>query len=84
MHTLKEYGIIKELNIDNLKNKYEIAAQKKHHHLVCKVCGDVIDVFLDTTQIAEQTQQLEGFDVDYCEVFCYGVCNKCKEKQKGN
>ncbi len=84
LHTLKEHGVIKELNINEIKNKYEIAAQKKHHHLVCKVCGEVTDIFLDTTQIAEQTKSLEGFDVDYCEVFCYGVCSKCKEKEKGN
>jgi Fur family peroxide stress response transcriptional regulator len=84
LHTLKENGIIKELNVDNLKNKYELSNQPKHHHLVCKVCGEITDIFLDTAQISQQTQHIEGFDVDYCEVFCYGTCPKCKEKAKGN
>ncbi len=83
LHTLKEFGIIKELNIDNSKNKYEIAAQRKHHHLVCKVCGEVTDVFLDINAIGEQLKNIEGFDVDYCEVYCYGTCSKCKEKSAG-
>ncbi len=80
LHTLKDVGVIKELNIDNTKNKYEIAAQEKHHHLVCKMCGEVTDVFLDTNQISQQLRDVENFDVDYCEVYCYGVCSKCKEK----
>ncbi len=83
LHTLKEFGVIKELNIDNTKNKYEIAAQPKHHHLVCKVCGEVTDVFLDISTIGPQLKDVEGFDVDYCEVYCYGTCSNCKNKSAG-
>ncbi len=84
LHTLKENGVIKELNVDSQKNKYEIAAQEKHHHLVCKMCGEITDIFLDTQQISQQLKNVDGFDVEYCEVFCYGVCKSCKEKAKGN
>ncbi len=83
LHTLQEFGIIKKLSISNAKDKYEIAAQPKHHHLVCKVCGEVTDIFLDIDTIGSQLQNLKGFDVDYCEVYCYGTCSKCKEKTTG-
>ncbi len=83
LHILKEEKVIKELNIDNAKNKYEIAAQPKHHHFVCKQCGQVTDIFLDMSQIEEQVRN-NGFDVDHCEVYCYGVCDKCREKKKNS
>lgn len=77
LHTLKEQKIIRELNIDNAKNKYEIAEQPKHHHFVCQQCGQVIDIFLNIGSIEKQVKD-DGFDVDHCEVYCYGLCNKCK------
>ncbi len=84
LHLLKEHGIIKELSIEGKKSKYEIAAQPKHHHLVCKVCGEITDIFIDTDQIDAQIKQLEGFDVEHCEIYCYGICSKCKEKMENN
>ncbi len=84
LHLLKEYGVIKELSLKDRKNKYEIAAQPKHHHLICKVCGEVVDVFLNTESLDSQIKNLEGFSVEHCEVYCYGICEKCKQKMENN
>ncbi len=84
LHLLKEYGVIKELSIKDRKSKYEIAAQPKHHHLICKVCGEVTDIFIDTSQIDKQIKEMEGFSAEHCEVYCYGICNKCKQKMENH
>ncbi len=80
IHTLKEHGIIKELAISGAKNKYEIAEQKPHHHLICKVCGDVIDIEVDTSFLNQQLKELKDFEVSNCDIYCYGVCSKCRNK----
>ncbi|AEA34533.1 Fur family transcriptional regulator [Hippea maritima] len=80
IHTLRDRGVIKELSIKGAKPKYEIAAQKPHHHLICKVCGDVIDIEIDTTFLKEQLKKVEDFEVSNCDIYCYGICSKCKGK----
>jgi len=80
IHMLKKYGVIRELTISGAKSKYEIAYQKPHHHLICKVCGSVMDVEVDTSFLKQQLKNLKGFDVSNCDIYCYGICEECKHK----
>lgn len=80
IHTLKKYGVIKELAISGSKSKYEIAKQKPHHHLICKVCGNVIDIDIDTSFLKKQLKDLKDFEVTNCDIYCYGICSRCKNK----
>ncbi len=83
IHTLKKYGVIKELAISGSKSKYEIAKQKPHHHLICKVCGSVIDIEIDTSFLKKQLKDLKDFEVTNCDIYCYGICSRCKNKTSG-
>ncbi len=80
IHTLKKYGVIKELTISGAKSKYEIAYQKPHHHLICKMCGEVIDIEIDTSFLKKQLKDLENFEISNCDIYCYGICSKCRNK----
>ncbi len=81
IHTLKKYGVIKELAISGSKSKYEIAMQKPHHHLICKICGNVIDIEVDTSFLKKQLKDLKDFEISQCDIYCYGICSKCMNKQ---
>ncbi len=83
IHTLKKHGLIKELAISGAKSKYEIAFQKPHHHLICKVCGDVIDIDIDTSFLKKQLKEVKDFEISSCDIYCYGVCSKCRNKTQG-
>ena len=83
IHTLKKYGVIKELAISGSKSKYEIAKQKPHHHLICKVCGNVIDIDIDTSFLKRQLKDLKDFEITNCDIYCYGICSRCKNKTSG-
>ncbi len=82
IHMLKQYGVIRELTISGAKSKYEIAYQKPHHHLICKVCGKVMDIEVDTNFLKQQLKNLKDFDVSNCDIYCYGVCEDCKHKSR--
>ena len=47
-----------------------------HHHLVCSVCGDVRDVYLDGVDHLVPTDA-EGFAVSTTSVVFYGRCARC-------
>lgn len=80
IHILKKYGVIKELAITGAKSKYELALQKPHQHLICKVCGSVIDIDVDTSFLKQQLKDLKGFEISNCDIYCYGICSNCKNK----
>ncbi len=50
-----------------------------HHHFVCRGCGDVWDVYLDTVdfRVDRRRSQLKGFTIDRGEVQLHGLCARC-------
>jgi Fur family transcriptional regulator, peroxide stress response regulator len=53
-----------------------------HHHLICSVCGNFVDVdlrdFYHSMLLSEE--QRKGFDVQKISIDIYGVCPQCKNK----
>ena len=47
-----------------------------HHHVVCRVCGEVCDVYVAGTSDL-QVQGLEGFAVDRSDIVFHGTCARC-------
>lgn len=48
-----------------------------HHHVVCSVCGEVRDVYLDGV-CDLQPRNAEGFDVTSASVVFHGHCGHCR------
>ena len=63
--------------------RYE-AALDKHHHLVCTVCGDIVNVQInDALPLAQGVAGDHGFsDVD-CAVVISGRCTRCTHQRNG-
>jgi Fe2+ or Zn2+ uptake regulation protein len=73
IHTLKQEKILSEINLKNLKPKYEIK-KHSHGHFICQKCGKVYDFELQN--ICNPT--LKEIDkINESEVYLYGVCKKC-------
>ncbi len=78
---LLEKNLLKEVALNNFKSKYEIT-KKTHAHLVCKECGAVEDIDLNSN-IYEESKALtkdKEFNFDDLELNIYGICKKCKTK----
>src|SRR6185295_9472199 len=43
VESLEQLGIIRQLRLQDRQAHYEIA-DDHHHHLICKICGKIVDV----------------------------------------
>ncbi len=77
---LKKEGLIQELAVRNHGGKrfdYNIVP---HDHLICNVCGKIIDVEVNIDHpLMLDEKQKNGFDVRETRIKFYGICPDCKE-----
>jgi Fur family ferric uptake transcriptional regulator len=72
-------GLVRRIEPAGSSALYETRTADNHHHLVCRVCGAVVDV---DCVIGEapclDPSDLAGFDVDEAEVVFWGTCGDCR------
>ncbi len=83
--SLKQKGLIRQIDLRQNHAHYEFADMAEHHHLVCAECGKIEDVrhckvedwegtvLKHSKQFAEIRQHALEF---------YGVCKACAQKKK--
>jgi Fur family ferric uptake transcriptional regulator len=82
LHVLKESGLVRELHLDDTHHHYELDSQNRHSHLVCTVCGQVIEVdSASFTEAAQAAGHAYGFEVASAHVELTGVCASCQKQQ---
>jgi Fur family ferric uptake transcriptional regulator len=75
---LAENGLVRSSHSAGGHLTYEIA-DKEHHHMVCRLCGNEIEV--EHSLLASLYQTLEtasGFNNIDSHVTFFGVCPKCQ------
>lgn len=80
LELLEELGLVTHTHLSHGSPTYHAAGEHQHVHLVCRVCGSVIEV--DPAIMAPVTQRLQeqrGFRVDVGHVALFGVCGDCGE-----
>jgi Fe2+ or Zn2+ uptake regulation protein len=82
LNALKQAGVVRELHLDDERHYYELDRQDKHSHLVCLVCGRVVEVesaaFVEAARAAGQAH---GFEVATAHVELTGYCESCRRPQ---
>ena len=76
VNSMLEKTFLSEVKIPNSKSVYELV-KTEHAHLVCKECGFIEDVILDSTDILEQVSKISQFKVDNTDIVLSGTCKKC-------
>ena len=84
---LTRLGLINKFDFGDGRARYELRINKKHHHhLICKLCGKVIDYkdFVD-----EETELVHKMEDRLCKKYVfkiedyyfhfYGFCNNCNK-----
>lgn len=77
---LKETGVVRELHLDDEHHHYELDGEDEHSHLVCLVCGRVIEV--DSSAFAEVAGMIgdaHGFEIASAQVELIGTCADCRQ-----
>ena len=77
-------GMIRRVSHPGAVTRYD-AFLFPHHHVVCVVCGQVVDIPSEEDDLPFLTERLparlpEGFQVIQCTADIQGVCRECSEK----
>jgi Fur family ferric uptake transcriptional regulator len=80
---LEENGLVSSISLGTEGKKYEIANKPHHDHLICTVCGKIVE--FENEQIEKLQQQVaeeNGFVLTDHLMQLYGVCSECQKDQK--
>jgi Fur family ferric uptake transcriptional regulator len=67
-------------NVDG-ERVYELIKEQRHHHLICKDCGDDIEV--DNRVVEDfytQLRNLYHYDINMDHLIVFGVCSSCSNQ----
>jgi len=78
IHAMMDSTLLQEIKIPHQKPKYEIQ-KNSHGHLLCKQCGSITDVPLQTNTLMNTMVKEDGFTPEDIHVVVSGVCLACQD-----
>jgi Fur family transcriptional regulator, ferric uptake regulator len=79
---LKELQLVTEMKLDEGCIRYQAAIKGHHHHLICHLCGNVINVDESISRLLKDTLLKDyGFEADLRHLVISGECNNCRQKK---
>ncbi|HUD20290.1 MAG TPA: Fur family transcriptional regulator [Patescibacteria group bacterium] len=80
MNVLSEKGLVKQIQFNEGKLRYEYAAKPDHHHFVCEKCGMVEDISqCNVEKIEKDLQKTKGLLIRHHSLEFFGLCAKCQQ-----
>ncbi|MBX3013745.1 MAG: transcriptional repressor [Caldilineaceae bacterium] len=82
LHFLLNMGLIVKAEIAPGETIYEIAGRSPHHHLLCRVCHQEIEIDAQPlTTLQAELKQRYGFWIDASHLILTGLCTHCQAEQ---
>lgn len=79
LHTMVSLGLVMALNFADGRNRYEIATEEHHHHLICLSCGQSEQIdFCPLRELAEEISRERDFTISRHNFEIYGYCRNCR------
>ena len=81
---LTDAGLAREVRLGDGRTYYERYSDHEHHdHMICTVCGEVIEFFCEQIeQLQDEMAEEFGFTPTHHSMRILGVCKVCKKKEK--
>jgi Fur family transcriptional regulator, ferric uptake regulator len=77
-----EKGLIKPIQLNEGKFRYELSSKADHHHLVCTGCGQIQDISDCNIEVLEShIEKKKHFKVTSHVLEFYGLCADCQKKE---
>ena len=75
---LVEKGVVRRIQPAGSPARYEDRVGDNHHHLICRTCGQTVDVdcAIGATPCLAAADE-SGFEIDEAEVIYWGRCPEC-------
>ncbi len=74
LHALAELGLVKILNFEENKARYDIITEE-HGHFKCQTCGGIFDFQVEQKLIPKG--ELLGYKIMERNLYFKGICKKC-------
>ena len=82
LELLKKSNLVMETDFGEGRVRYHIADKGHHHHLICRTCGQIIDMEESLLHPLEDTLlQKYGFNADLRHLAISGECGRCGTKK---
>ncbi|MGI9243265.1 MAG: Fur family transcriptional regulator [Verrucomicrobiales bacterium] len=82
---LAENGLIRRIQPAGSAARYEDRVGDNHHHLICRTCGDTVDVDCAVGRTPCLTAADDsGYKIDEAEVIYWGTCPGCLAEDPGS
>jgi Fur family peroxide stress response transcriptional regulator len=78
LNTMQDKDFVCEVKIPHQKSVYEIT-KKKHSHVVCSNCNEIVDIEITTTKLTEEAKSLSGYQLDDSSIVFSGLCPECSK-----
>ncbi len=79
----RELKLVNETNMGSDDNQFEWTGKERHHHLICRSCGEVTSLdnsYLDG--LASTLLEDHRFQADLDHFAIFGVCKGCAGKER--
>ncbi|MCB0914585.1 MAG: transcriptional repressor [Actinobacteria bacterium] len=81
---LVERGLVRRIQPIGSAARYEDRVGDNHHHLICRLCGQVVDVDCAVGDApCLDPIDGQGFEIDEAEVAYWGRCPQCQARSEG-
>lgn len=77
--SLYEQGLIRKVSVEGYPDRYDKI--KRHDHLVCKKCGELMDIALE--DLTDMLQEQTGIPILSYDLKMSYICTECLKKEKG-
>lgn len=82
---LAEKGLIRRIQPAGSPALYEDRVGDNHHHLICRTCGETVDIDCAVGAAPCLTvADTSGYVIDEAEVIYWGTCPKCLSANRGS
>jgi Fur family ferric uptake transcriptional regulator len=84
LRTLADQGLVRRIQPAGSVARYELRVGDNHHHLVCRRCGEVVDIDCATGAApcldpSDLDVHSPGFELHEAEVTYWGLCAACAD-----
>jgi len=80
VNMLTEKGLLKPIQLNEGKYRYELSSKADHHHLVCETCGNIEDISDCNIDVLEKDiESKKKFKVTSHSLEFFGICSNCQK-----
>lgn len=80
VNMFSEKGLIKPIQLNEGKFRYELIDKADHHHLVCEKCGNIEDISdCNISALEKEITKKKKFKVTSHSLEFFGICTDCQK-----